>query len=60
MLARGIFYSFKHHYKHGCLPAFLKRRKRRVYSRKSESDDPIVTKPRCVNHYVKAAIDSNS
>ena len=61
--ARGIFYSFKHHYKHGCLPAYLKRRKRKVYSRKSESDDPISTNPskrRCVNHEVKAAIYSNS
>ena len=59
----GIFYSFKHHYKHGCLPAFLQRRKRKVYRRKSESDDPINTEPhkrQCVSHEVKAAINSNS
>ena len=50
----GIFYSFKHNYKHGCLPReystlmlniLLQRRKRKVYRRKSESDDPINTKP---------------
>jgi len=62
--ARGIFYSFKHHYKHGCLPAYLTRRKRKVYSSQShQSNKPISTlkhKRRRVNHEFKAVIESNS
>ncbi len=56
--SRRIFFSFRNHYKHGCLPRFLKR-KRVVYSGESVPNTKSSIKKRCTVH-VKKTLQSNS